>query len=161
MKSAHPRFKLKAALAASLIAACAPLTVACTPLVQDRGYIFDADDMKQVHDGDTREQVKSLLGTPSTVSTVQGEAWYYISSKFETYAFYPPEEVDRKVAAVYFNKAGVVDDIAYYGLEDGQVVDFVTRKTPTRGKELTVLQQLFSNIGRYNATGADQKQPGN
>ena len=161
MKSAHPRIKLKAALAATLIAASAPLTVACSPVVQERGYVFDADDMKQVHNGDTREQVKQLLGTPSTVSTVEGEAWYYISSKFETYAFYPPEEVDRKVAAVYFDKSGVVDDVAYYGLKDGQVVDFVSRKTPTRGKELTILQQLFSNIGRYNNAGADKKQPGN
>ena len=161
MKSAHQRRKLKAAFAATLIAACAPLTVACSPVVEERGYVFDAKDLKQLHAGDTREQVRQLLGTPSTVSTVQGEAWYYISSTFETYAFYAPEEVNRKVAAIYFNKAGVVDDIAYYGLKDGRVIDFVTRKTPTRGKEMTVLEQLFSNIGRYNTTGSNQKQPGN
>ena len=161
MKSAHQRRKLKAALAATLIAACAPLTVACSPVVEERGYVFDAKDLEQLHAGDTKEQVKQLLGTPSTVSTVQGEAWYYISSTFETYAFYAPEEVNRKVAAIYFNKSGVVDDIAYDGLKDGRVVDFVTRKTPTRGKEMTVLEQLFSNIGRYNTTGSNQKQPGN
>lgn len=161
MKSAQKRLKFKAALAAVLIAGSAPLTVACSPVVQERGYIFDAKDLEQVHPGDNRDQVKKLLGTPSTVSTVQGEAWYYISSKFETYAFYEPEEVDRKVAAVYFDKSGVVDDVAYYGLEDGQVVDFVTRKTPTRGKEMTILGQLFSNLGRYNNAGANQKQPGN
>ena len=161
MKSAHPRRKFKAVLAASLIATSASLTVACAPVVEERGYIFDAKDLKQVHPGDSREQIKQLLGTPSTVSTVAGEAWYYISSKFETYAFYAPEEVDRKVAAIYFDKSGVVDDVAYYGLEDGRVINFVDRKTPTRGKEMTVLEQLFSNIGRYNNAGASKPQPGN
>ncbi|NIJ39947.1 outer membrane protein assembly factor BamE (lipoprotein component of BamABCDE complex) [Parvibaculum indicum] len=161
MKSAHPRRKFKAVLAAALIATSASLTVACSPVVEERGYIFDAKDLEQVHAGDSREQVKRLLGTPSTVSTVSGEAWYYISSTFETYAFYAPEEVDRKVAAVYFDKSGIVDDVAYYGLEDGNVINFADRKTPTRGKEMTVLEQLFSNIGRYNNAGANQPQPGN
>jgi len=91
------------------------------------------------------------MGSPSTVSTVDGEAWYYISSKFETVAFYQPEEIERTVAAVYFDKTEAVQQIAYYGLEDGQIVNFVDRKTPTRGKELTILGQLFGNLGRFNS----------
>ncbi len=52
--------------------------------------------------------------------------------------------------AVYFDKNEDVERVAFYGLKDGQVVDFVTRTTPTRGKELTVIQQLFSNVCKFN-----------
>lgn len=130
--------------AASTLSACAPVTV-------DRGYIFDPADLEKLQTGATKEQVRTIMGSPSTVSTVDGEAWYYISSKFETFAFYKPEEVERTVAAVYFDKTEAVQQIAYYGLEDGQIVNFVDRKTPTRGKELTILGQLFGNLGRFNS----------
>lgn len=141
-------------VAACLIVAGAALA-ACAPVKEERGYIFDPNDLTKIEAGITsKEQVRTIMGSPSTTSAVDGEAWYYISSKFETVAFYPPQEVDRAVAAVYFEKTDVVQEVAYYGLEDGQIVNFVDRTTPTRGKELTVLGQLFGNLGRYNAPGA-------
>lgn len=132
---------------AGTLGACAPLV---KPVVVDRGYIFEVDDLAKLQAGATKEQVRSIMGSPSTISTVEGEAWYYISSKFETLAFFEPKEVERTVAAIYFDKTEVVQEVAYYGLEDGQIVNFVDRKTPTRGKELTVLGQIFGNLGRFN-----------
>ena len=35
---------------------------------------------------------------------------------------------------------------ALYGLEDGQIVNISDRTTPTPGREMTILQQLFSNL---------------
>ena len=142
-----------------MIAAClttsAAVLAACSPVVEERGYIFDPNDLTKIQPGITsKEQVRSIMGSPSTTSTVDGEAWYYICSKFETTTFYRPKEVDRAVAAFYFEKTDVVQEVAYYGLEDGQIVNFVDRTTPTRGKELTVLGQIFGNLGRYNAPGA-------
>lgn len=148
----HRHARLVAAAAclsvAGTLGACAPLV---KPVVVDRGYIFEPDDLAKLQAGASKEQVRSIMGSPSTISTVEGEAWYYIASKFETLAFFQPKEVERTVAAVYFDKnTATVEEVAYYGLEDGQIVNFVDRKTPTRGKELTVLGQIFGNLGRFN-----------
>ncbi len=139
---------LSAALA---VTGCAPLV---QPVIEDRGYIFDPADLAKLQPGASKEQVRTVMGSPSTVSTVDGEAWYYISSRFETLMFYPPKEIERTVAAVYFDKTETVQEVAYYGLEDGQIVNFVDRTTPTRGKELTILGQLFGNLGRFNNPGS-------
>ncbi|PKQ06321.1 MAG: outer membrane protein assembly factor BamE [Alphaproteobacteria bacterium HGW-Alphaproteobacteria-11] len=142
-------------LAAVCLVTAGAVLAACSPVKEDRGYIFDPKDLTKIQAGVTsKEQVRTIMGSPSTTSTIDGEAWYYISSKFETYTFNRPQEIDRAIAAFYFEKTDVVQEVAYYGLEDGQIVNFVDRTTPTRGKELTVLGQLFGNLGRYNAPGA-------
>jgi outer membrane protein assembly factor BamE (lipoprotein component of BamABCDE complex) len=152
--------RLLAAMAC--VSAASPALMSCAPLVdpviEQRGYVLNEKDLKQIKPKQTtRDQVKEIMGSPSTVSTIDGEAWYYINSKMESYLFYPPEEIDRTVVAVYFEKQDTVQQVAYYGLADGQVVDLVTRSTPTRGKELTVLGQLFSNLGRFNNKKDDKK----
>jgi hypothetical protein len=50
-----------------------------------------------------------------------------------------------------------VQSFGNYGLEDGQIIDFNTRKTPTRGRDFTILQQLFQNLGRFTP---NTKAPG-
>ncbi|MGB5949037.1 MAG: outer membrane protein assembly factor BamE [Parvibaculum sp.] len=145
---------------AGILVAVASLSVAglalagCSPVVEQRGYVLNEKDLKRIKPGQTtKEEVREYMGSPSTESPLGGphhDAYYYISSTFETDTFYPPEEVDRTVVAVYFDKQGVAQQVAYYGLQDGEIVDFQTRTTPSRGKELTVLGQLFSNLGRFN-----------
>ncbi|MEQ9517820.1 MAG: outer membrane protein assembly factor BamE [Parvibaculum sp.] len=143
----------KSALFAALLAGTS--LTACSATYEDRGYIYDQEDFEKIQPGLTSEtEVSGLLGTPSAIATVDGQAWYYISSKFEKLMFYEPEEIDRKVVVIYFDETKTVEDVGYYGLEDGQIIDFRTRKTPTRGKELTVLGQIFGNLGRFN-----QNQP--
>ncbi|ABS64526.1 SmpA/OmlA domain protein [Parvibaculum lavamentivorans DS-1] len=162
MTPSRPRRTARLVLAAACLSLAAAALPGCSPIVEDRGYIFDPADLEKLQTGASKEQVRSVMGSPSTVSTVDGEAWYYISSKFETVAFYRPQEVERTVAAVYFDETQSVQQIAYYGLEDGQIVDFVDRKTPTRGKELTILGQLFGNLGRFNTPApADAPATGN
>lgn len=152
----------------ALLMASSPALTGCAyfvaPVTAQRGYIVNETDLKKLKIGQTsREQVQEYMGSPSTGSVINNEAWYYITSKTETFLFFPPEEVDRTVIAVYFNKQNIVDDISYYGLQDGEVINLQTRTTPTRGKELTVLGQLFSNLGRFNKKDAPNKavpQPG-
>jgi outer membrane protein assembly factor BamE (lipoprotein component of BamABCDE complex) len=136
----------------------------CSPVIEQRGYVVNEKDLKRIKAGKTtKEEVRDIMGSPSTESPLGGvheDAYYYISSRFETETFYPPEEIDRTVIAVYFDKNKVVQQVAYYGLQDGEIIDFQTRTTPTRGKELTVLGQLFSNLGRFNKAGSSNKGAG-
>jgi outer membrane protein assembly factor BamE (lipoprotein component of BamABCDE complex) len=97
--------------------------------------------------GATQEQVLIVLGTPSTVATVNGEVFYYISQRSEQTAFMPPKIVDQRVVAVYFDKNRRVERLADYGLQDGKLFDFVSRTTPTSGKEVTSLTYMFKIFG--------------
>jgi outer membrane protein assembly factor BamE (lipoprotein component of BamABCDE complex) len=112
-----------------------------------RGYVVPDGALEQIPLGASQEQVLIVLGTPSTVATLSGEVFYYISQRTERTAFLPMKEVDRRVIAVYFDKSRRVQRLADYGLKDGLVFDFISRTTPTSGTELNyltfVLKQIF------------------
>ena len=114
------------------------------------GYVADERLLEQVRTGSSAEQVLVVLGTPSTTSTIGGSVWYYISQKAQRpVAFMQPKIVDRRIFAVYFDKNKKVERVANYGLQDGQVFDFVTRTTPAAGRETTFLLNAMSNLLRF------------
>jgi outer membrane protein assembly factor BamE (lipoprotein component of BamABCDE complex) len=116
---------------------------ACFTQSYQHGYVVPENGLEQVPLGATQEQVLIVLGTPSTVATVSGEVFYYISQRTEQTAFLPQKMVDQRVIAVYFDKNRRVERLANYGLQDGKVFDFVSRSTPTSGQELSYLNYIF------------------
>ena len=116
-----------ALLLAGFLAGCGAGAV-----VTKHGHQFQASDLQQIQPGMGQEQVRMTLGTPTTTSSVgTGDAFYYISSTTSQTAFFAPEEIDRRVVAVYFTRTGSVERVAEYGIKDGKVFDFISRKTPT------------------------------
>jgi outer membrane protein assembly factor BamE (lipoprotein component of BamABCDE complex) len=112
-----------------------------------RGYVLQDGALEQIPIGATQEQVLIVLGTPSTVATVSGEAFYYISQKNERSAAFMPYEVqDQRVVAVYFDKDRRVIRLANYGLKDGKVFDFLSQTTATGGQELSYLRNIFKGL---------------
>ena len=59
-----------------------------------------------------------------------------------------------------FNPDGQVTKVAEYGIEDGRYVNFSDRKTPTRGRELSVLEQIFGTIGAIPTDRLSGQNPG-
>jgi outer membrane protein assembly factor BamE (lipoprotein component of BamABCDE complex) len=108
------------------------------------GYVFDEASLEQVPPGSTQEQVLLVLGTPSTVATVSGEVFYYISQKAQRTAFLEAKVTDQRVLAVYFSQDRRVERIANYGLKDGKVFDFISRTTPTGGADQNIVRQILS-----------------
>jgi outer membrane protein assembly factor BamE (lipoprotein component of BamABCDE complex) len=109
-----------------------------------RGYVAQEGTLEQIPIGATQEQVLIVLGTPSTVATVSGEAFYYISQTSQRSAAFMPYEVkDQRVIAVYFDKNRRVQRLANYGLKDGKIFDFVSQTTPTGGKEFAYLSGVL------------------
>ena len=131
-----------------LLLGAGALLAACTPDVVHHGYLPRKGDFEKIHEGMTKAEVESILGSPSTTATVDidGDSYYYISSVTKQTAFFKPEIVDRKVFAIRFDRDGRVKSFALYGLEDGQIVNISDRTTPTPGREMTILQQIFSNL---------------
>src|SRR5690606_29713486 len=130
---------------AGLIAACSAGAV-----VTKHGHHFQPSELQQVQPGMTQEQIRMALGTPTATSSVgTGDAFYYISSTTKQVAFMAPEEVDRRIVAVYFTRAGTVERVAEYGLKDGKVFDFISRTTPTANSyEDGLFKQIFRNLGK-------------
>ena len=118
----------------------------------DRGYQVDDQTLSQIKVGaTTKPEALALLGTPSTTSTVGGDAWYYIGQKMKrTLEFMPVQMTDQHVLAVYFTKDGKVDRIANYGMKDGKVFDFVSRTTPTGGSEPDFLKNMMGGLFRFS-----------
>jgi outer membrane protein assembly factor BamE (lipoprotein component of BamABCDE complex) len=116
----------------------------CFSETYQRGYIVPEGALEQIPVGSTQEQVLIVLGTPSTVATVSGEVFYYISQRAERpIGFMPQQVVDQRVIGVYFDKNRRVERLANYGLKDGKVFDFVTRTTPTGGKDYAYVNAMF------------------
>ena len=136
------------ALSMALAAAVAAALAGCAQTVLKHGHQFQESDLKQISPGMSQEQVKTVLGTPTTTAAVgSGSAYYYISSIQTQTSFLSPKERDRKVLAIYFNPLGSVDKLAQYGLKDGKVFDYVKQETPSHAKDEGILKALFRNLG--------------
>jgi len=121
---------------------------ACDANVIKHGVQFHEGDLQQVQPGMSEEQVRMNLGTPATTAVVNnGQAFYYISSTQSQTSFFLPSEKDRQVVAVYFTQGGTVERVANYGMQDGQVFDYISRTTPTSGQELNYLTYVFKIFG--------------
>jgi outer membrane protein assembly factor BamE (lipoprotein component of BamABCDE complex) len=117
---------------------------ACTGEQFQKGYILPTGALEQIPMGASQDQVLIVLGTPSTVATLDGEVFYYISQRTERAVMFMNQKVvDQRVIAVYFDKNRQVRRLANYGLKDGKIFDFISRTTTTSGQELSYLTPLF------------------
>ena len=132
------------AVLALLCTVLGPVLGGCTGEQFQKGYILPPGALEQIPIGASQDQVLIVMGTPSTVATLNGEVFYYISQRSERkIAFMNQQVVDQRVIAVYFDKNRQVVRLANYGLQDGKIFDFISRTTPTSGQELSYLTPLF------------------
>jgi len=123
----------------------------CSPTIQQEGNVPDADQVVKINPGvDDKNRVGQLLGSPSSISAFQDRTWYYISRRTEQTAFFDPQVVEQEVLAITFDSQNIVQDMKIYGLENGRMVQMVDRVTPTYGNDLTIIQQVLGNLGRFN-----------
>jgi outer membrane protein assembly factor BamE (lipoprotein component of BamABCDE complex) len=118
---------------------------ACTTAGQQvQGYMIDDATVAQVQPGMDAQKVLQILGTPSTVSTVGNQSWYYISQNTDrSFMFQTPKVIDQRVLTVVFTNKLKVDHIANYGLKDGQVFDFNSNTTPSAKSDMGFIKKLF------------------
>ncbi len=146
----RPVHRTRALILVAVLAATSALT-ACSARVDTRGNLPDPDVVAQITPGeDDRNTVIETLGSPSTTAVFDEEVWYYISQRTETLAFFAPKVVERQVLIVHFDERGIVTAIEALGLDDSRTIEHVERTTPTAGNELTFIDQLVGNFGRFN-----------
>ena len=140
--STDPRRRRALRLLAAAVVSCA-LLGGCAEEFQ-KGYIDPEGALEEIPVGASQDQVLIVMGTPSTVATLSGEVFYYISQRTQRRAAFMPQDVtDQRVVAVYFDQTRHVQRIANYGMKDGKIFDYVTRTTTTGGQEMSYLTPLF------------------
>lgn len=164
MTAPFPRANRTFAAVAAAVGLALTVT-ACNAPVKVRGHLPDPETMAKIEPGEHgRSDVVDLLGSPSTASSFRDKTWYYIGSKEEQIAFFKPEVLKRNVFAISFSEGDTVETTRLYTLADGQKIEPVDRITPTPGRDLTLMQQLLGNLGRFNTQqgggGAGAPGPG-
>jgi outer membrane protein assembly factor BamE (lipoprotein component of BamABCDE complex) len=133
------------------LALAALLLAACDNIADIRGFSPSPGAVDKLEIGtQSREDVVRLVGSPSAVATFNPNVWYFISEKQEYWGPARPWISEQSVIQVTFNESGRVQNIKYFDLKDAQNITMVARITPTSGKELTVLEQILGNVGKFS-----------
>ena len=141
------------ALAASLVT-----VAACSPVTTPQGFqVVDVRPADVKVGADTRSTVLEKLGSPTATSTFDKDVWFYMSQFRTQTSFYDPKTVRREVTAISFNHdTEQVKSVDNFTLKDGRVIAYNDHETPTRGREMTVLEQLIGSIGAGSVLPPDQ-----
>jgi len=124
---------------------------------QLRGNHVDADQLKELVPGtSTRADVTALIGSPTARATFDDNTWIYISEVTRPQIGRTQGVLSQAVLVLNFDDKGVLRDLKRLDQEDSLPVSVVSRTTPSPGTEASFLQQLFGNIGRFNALGPNQ-----
>jgi outer membrane protein assembly factor BamE (lipoprotein component of BamABCDE complex) len=159
--------KLPVSVSVAVVIAAAGLA-GCAANVDQRGNLPEPDKLAQIRPGSTtRDEVAKILGTPSSIGVFNEKNWYYISRRTSQVAFLDPDVLDQQVFIVNFDDKGVVRGIDHKELKDGREIEPAPGATPAPGRELTFVEQVLGNIGRFNKSssksddgGGDGPRPG-
>jgi outer membrane protein assembly factor BamE (lipoprotein component of BamABCDE complex) len=134
---------------------------ACTPLNSYQGFQVVDQSPTDVKPGqDTRATVQAKLGSPTEVATFDKNEWFYISQVSSRTGFYPSKVDKRNVTAISFTKEGdKVASVRNYTLKNGRVIAYNDHETPTRGREMSAIEQILGSISAAGALPPNQVNP--
>jgi len=147
----------------ALLAGLALSAGACSPIAHYEGFQAIDERPADVKVGeDTRSTVLAKLGSPTATSTFDKNVWFYISQMQSQTSFYNPKTLQRNIVAISFDAdTEQVTGVRSYALQDGRVIAYNHRETPTRGREMSVIEQLIGSIGAGSALPpTDEVTPG-
>jgi outer membrane protein assembly factor BamE (lipoprotein component of BamABCDE complex) len=142
--------------AALLVAVAGGLAVGGCAKTQDiQGYLVDETLVSSVQPGiDNKESVQNTLGRPTFTGTFDQNDWYYVSRRTKNFAYNNPRLNQQTVLRVHFDAAGNVASVERKGMEQVVSIDPMADKTPTLGRNKSIWDELFGNIGAVGAPGA-------
>ena len=136
------------------MACAAALTGGCTAIHDHRGFLIDQALLDSVQPGiDNRLSVERTLGRPTFTSQFGEPSWYYIAIDTRQLPFGPPHTTRQTVLRVRFDPKGNVLAIDKAGMDRVVRLSPDHMITPTRGRNRSLLQDLFGNIGSVGAGG--------
>lgn len=135
---------------AGILAGSALLLYGCAPPVP-RGALIDKDDYSQLTPNtSTQSDVLGTLGSPTTHATFNDNTWIYVSMTKDLVPLAHPAVNKQQVIVLNFDNGGILRKMDVLGRRDAIPVRMVRDKTPTPGTQISVIQELLGNVGRYN-----------
>ncbi len=146
-------------LAVVLIGAVA---AGCAPIREQNGYQAIEHKPADVKVGvDTKSTVLDALGSPSVVSTFDPNVWFYMTQRTSQLAYHALRVYRRNIVQISFDKdSEKVTSVDTFTLKDGHIIAYNGRETPTRGRQLSGLEQILGNIGRGSMLPPQDASPG-
>lgn len=135
---------------ALLLSVLAISTAACSPVINQRGNLLESHQLEKVEAGvSTESDVLRILGSPTTKAPFDENIWYYIGQETEKRGILDAEVKNERIVIVAFAEDGTV--AAIREADQGRIDVPVTRdRTPTYGNDLSAIQQILGNLGRFN-----------
>lgn len=122
----------------------------CTTDVENKGYVTKFSDFSKIKAGEsTKYDVIQTLGSPTTTSLFGEETWYYIGKEQTKETFFRPEVKSYDAYEITFN-GDVVKAVSKKDQAALKEVEVSKDYTKTTGNEVTVWQQIFGNLGKFN-----------
>jgi outer membrane protein assembly factor BamE (lipoprotein component of BamABCDE complex) len=130
----------------------AALVSGCIGTREHKGAVIDTELLAAVQPGvDNKQSVERTLGRPTFTGGFSENDWYYVSRDTHKFAFRNARVTDQTVLHIRFDAAGNVESIAQTGEELIANINPVNDKTPTLGRERSLFDDIFGNIGTVNS----------
>ena len=127
------------------------LSGSCIKTVHMSGHFLEERELQALKQAASKQDVKNILGSPSSISSFGPETWYYISTKREKASFLIDKIVEQNIIAISFKVNDSIDVIAKYTEKDIKNYDPSQEITIVRGNDSTTAQQFFGNMGKFNS----------
>ena len=124
---------------------------ACGGQYRNHGYMPLAEDVDALIVGvDTRESIIEVMGVPTTGGVLTEEAMYYVRSRVHHKGYVKPNEIQRDVLVLSFDKNQILRNVERFGIEKGKLIRLEHRVTEAPGGDRSILQQIIGSIGGFN-----------
>jgi len=124
---------------------------ACGGQYRNHGYMPVAEDVDALIVGvDTRDSIIEVMGVPTTGGVLTEEAMYYVRSRVHHKGYVKPNEIQRDVLVLSFDKNQILRNVERFGIEKGKLIRLEHRVTEAPGGDRSVLQQIIGSIGGFN-----------
>ena len=118
------------------------------------GNMPSNERIAQIQKGQTKDEVLDILGTPSSVVTLDHNTWIYMSSDIKKIAFFSPRETSRDVLTIRFNEYNQVADIDRLNKENGKEIAINELETKTLGNQPGFFEKYFGGVGQFMPFGS-------
>jgi len=124
---------------------------ACGGQYRNHGYMPLAEDVDALIVGvDTRDSIIEVMGVPTTGGVLTEEAMYYVRSRVHHKGYVKPNEIQRDVLVLSFDKNQILRNVERFGIEKGKLIGLEHRVTEAPGGDRSILQQIIGSIGGFN-----------
>lgn len=117
--------------------------------ITHNGNMPSNERIAQIRVGQSKSEILNILGSPSSVVSLDRNQWIYMSLDIKRVAFFAPKEVDRDVLTIQFNDQGKVSEIERLTKKDGKEIKVSTNKTETLGHNPGFFRKYFGGVGQY------------